>query len=75
MYVFAVAGDGAEAGLERLLAELDGRVGVVRQTGTAGDGGVVAARGDTEYVVDDGDGWRASGDGLSVGEADRKSVV
>ena len=69
MHVFAVAGDGAEAGLERLLAELDGRVGVVRRTGTAGDGGVVAARGDTEYVVDDGDEWRASGDGLSVGEA------
>ena len=52
MHVFAVAGDGAEAGLERLLAEFDGRVGVVRRTGTAGDGGVVAARGDTEYVVD-----------------------
>ena len=69
MHVFTVAGDGAEAGLERLLAELDGRVGVVRRTGTAGDGGIVAARGDTEYVVDDGDGWRASGNGLSVGEA------
>jgi len=69
MYVFAVAGDGAEAGLQRLVAELEGRVGVVRQTEAAGDGGVVAARGDTEYVLDDGDDWRASGDGLSMGEA------
>ncbi|PSP91976.1 molybdopterin synthase [Halobacteriales archaeon QS_1_68_44] len=67
MYAFVIAGDGAEAGLKRLLAELDGRVGVVRETEATGDGGVVAARGDTEYVVDDG--WRASGEGLSVAEA------
>jgi len=67
MYAFVVAGDGAEAGLKRLLAELEGRVGVVRETEATGDGGVVAARGDTEYVVDDG--WRASGEGLSVAEA------
>ena len=67
MYAFVIAGDGAEAGLKRLLAELNGRVGVVRETEATGDGGVVAARGDTEYVV--GDGWRASGEGLSVAEA------
>ena len=66
MYVFVIAGDGAEAGLKRLLAELEGRIGVVRETEATGDGGVVAARGDTEYVVDDG--WRASGEGLSVAE-------
>jgi molybdopterin synthase catalytic subunit len=34
---------------------------------TASDGGVTAARGDTEYVLEDG--WRATGDGLSLGDA------
>ena len=70
MYAFAVLGDGAEAGLERLLAALDGRVGVVRTDArrAAGDGGAAAlARGDTEYVLDDG--WRASGDDLPVSGA------
>jgi molybdopterin synthase catalytic subunit len=70
MHAFAVLGDEAEAGLERLLAALDGRVGVVRADArrAAGDGGAAAlARGDTEYVVDDG--WRASGDDLSVSGA------
>ncbi|WP_254839999.1 molybdopterin synthase [Natronomonas marina] len=66
MYVFAVLGEAAEAGLERLLAALDGRVGVVRTA--AGDGGTTAvARADTEYVLDDG--WRASGTDLSVPDA------
>ncbi|QLD90623.1 molybdopterin synthase [Natronomonas salina] len=66
MYAFAVLGDGAEDALERLLPELDGRVGTVRVGARSTDGGVAAVHGDTEYVLDDG--WRASGDGLTLGE-------
>ncbi|PSP47336.1 molybdopterin synthase [Halobacteriales archaeon QH_7_69_31] len=67
MQVFAVGGANAEAGLDRLLAALDGRVGVVRTAAArrAGDGGTAAlARGDTRYDLEDG--WRAEGDTLSV---------
>ena len=67
MQVFAVGGANAEAGLDRLLAALDGRVGVVRREAArrAGDGGTAAlARGDTRYDLQDG--WRAEGATLSV---------
>ena len=67
MQVFAVGGANAEAGLDRLLAALDGRVGVVRTAAArrAGDGGTAAlARGDTRYDLQDG--WRAEGATLSV---------
>jgi len=67
MQVFAVDGTNAEAGLERVLAALDGRVGVIRAAGTAaaGDGGTAAlARADTRYVL--GGGWRGQGGTLSV---------
>ena len=67
MQVFAVGGANAEAGLDRLLAALDGRVGVVRTKSArrAGDGGTAAlARGDTRYDLQDG--WRAEGATLSV---------
>jgi molybdopterin synthase catalytic subunit len=67
MYAFAVCGSDAEAALRRLAPELDGRLGVVRIGEAAADGGVAAARADTEYTLDDG--WRASGDGLSPGDA------
>ncbi|PSP67508.1 molybdopterin synthase [Halobacteriales archaeon QS_1_69_70] len=67
MQVFAVGGANAEAGLDRLLAALDGRVGVVRTAAArrAGDGGTAAlARGDTRYDLEDG--WRAEGATLTV---------
>ena len=66
MQVFAVGGANAEAGLDRLVAALDGRVGVVRtEARRAGDGGTAAlARGDTRYDLQDG--WRAEGATLSV---------
>jgi molybdopterin synthase catalytic subunit len=67
MQVFAVGGADAEAGLDRLVAALDGRVGVVRTAAArrAGDGGTAAiARGDTRYDLQDG--WRAEGATLSV---------
>jgi len=67
MQVFAVGGANAEAGLDRLVAALDGRVGVVRTAAArrAGDGGTTAiARGDTRYDLQDG--WRAEGATLSV---------
>jgi molybdopterin synthase catalytic subunit len=78
MDAFAVLGDDAERALERLLPELDGRVGMVRveradtdgeepnpsASNTASDGGVRAVRGATEYVLEDG--WRATGEGLSL---------
>ena len=67
MQVFAVGGANAEAGLDRLVAALDGRVGVVRTESArrAGDGGTAAlARGDTRYDLQDG--WRAEGATLSV---------
>ena len=67
MQVFAVGGANAEAGLDRLLAALDGRVGVVLTAAArrAGDGGTAAlARGDTRYDLEDG--WRAEGATLSV---------
>ncbi|MFQ3320035.1 MAG: molybdopterin synthase catalytic subunit [Natronomonas sp.] len=67
MHAFTVLGADAESALEQLLAELNGRVGTVRVEDATTDGGVVAARGDTEYVLDDG--WRASGDGLSLDDA------
>lgn len=67
MYAFALLGDGAEDALERLLPELDGRVGTVRLEARSTDGGVAAVRGDTEFVLDDG--WRASGRGLSLDDA------
>ena len=69
MYAFAVVGDGADDALERLLPRLDGRVGTVRvaPASTGADGGVAAGRGDTEYVLDDG--WRATGEGLSLDDA------
>ena len=77
MQAFAIVGDEADRGLERLLPSLEGRVATVR-TGTEGstgdlgdrgraaDGGVAAVRGDTEYVLDEG--WHGSGDELSVGD-------
>ena len=67
MQVFAVGGADAEAGLDRLLAAIDGRVGVVRTAAArrAGDGGTAAlARGDTRYDLQDG--WQAEGATLSV---------
>ncbi len=67
MYATAVLGADAESATARLLEELDGRVGIVRVEEASSDGGVSIARGSTEYVLDDG--WRASGDGLSVGDA------
>ncbi|QLD86715.1 molybdopterin synthase [Natronomonas halophila] len=67
MYAFAVSGADAEAALRRLAPALDGRLGVVRIGEAAADGGVAATRTDTEYTLDDG--WRASGDDLSPGDA------
>ena len=77
MQAFAIVGDEADRGLERLLPSLDGRVATVRtggpssaasqgDRGRAADGGVAAVSGDTEYVLDEG--WHGSGDGLSVGD-------
>jgi molybdopterin synthase catalytic subunit len=67
MYAFAVSGADAEAVFRRLAPALDGRLGVVRIGEAAADGGVAAARANTEYTLDDG--WRASGDDLSPGDA------
>ncbi len=69
MQVFAVVGEDAAAGIDRLLPALAGRVGVVRTDRTrAGDGGVAAlASADTRYDLEDG--WRADGDAMSVREA------
>jgi molybdopterin synthase catalytic subunit len=67
MYVFAVRGDDAERGLERLVSAVEGRIGTVRVESSVADGGVAAARGDTEFVI--GDGCRATGEELSVHDA------
>jgi molybdopterin synthase catalytic subunit len=67
MYAFAVAGEDAEAALGRLAPALEGRLGVVRIGEASTDGGVTAARADTEYTIDGG--WRATGDELSPDEA------
>jgi molybdopterin synthase catalytic subunit len=67
MYAFAVSGTDAEAALRRLAPALDGRLGVVRIGEAATDGGLAAARADTEYTLDGG--WQAVGDGLSPDEA------
>jgi molybdopterin synthase catalytic subunit len=67
MYAFAVLGEDAEATLERLLPELDGRVGTVRLEEARSDGSATVARGDTEYVL--GDGWRAAGEGMALDDA------
>jgi molybdopterin synthase catalytic subunit len=80
MYAFVLRGDDTERALERLRPSLDGRLGVVREP-PAADGGETAAPSgaafgpetgsgrpaDTAYVL--GDGWRASGDGVSLSDA------
>lgn len=68
MYTVSLLGSDADAAAPRLADAADGRVGVVRrEADTAVDGGQTLSRAATEYVVDDG--WRASGDGLSVRDA------
>jgi len=70
MYAFAVLGDEAEAVLRRLRPSLEGRVGIIRADGTpaAGDGGAAAlAAADTEYDL--AEGWRATGEDLTVRDA------
>jgi len=66
MYTVSVLGSDAEPAVSRLVEAAEGRVGTVRLD-TAADGGRTRARAATEYVVDDG--WRASGEGLSVRDA------
>jgi molybdopterin synthase catalytic subunit len=65
MHAFGIVGAGADRAADRVLEVLDGRAGLVRRAG--GDGGVQRARAATEYEL--GEGWRASGDGLSLLDA------
>jgi len=65
MYTVSLLGAEAERAAERLVAAVDGRAGIVRVGGT--DGGRRLARAATEYTV--GEGWRATGTGLSVRDA------
>ena len=66
MYTVSVCGSDAEPAVARLAEAVEGRVGIVRLEAAA-DGGQTLARAATEYVVDDG--WRASGEELSVRDA------
>lgn len=78
MYTFALLGGGAELALERLLAELDGSVGVVRAGDATEDltperrptraDGSVAGGVDTEYVFGDDDVTRRTDESLSIGD-------
>lgn len=67
MYATAVLGADAERAASRLVEAVEGRAGIVRVEDAETDGGVALARGSTEYTLENG--WRASGDGLSVGNA------
>ena len=67
MYAVSVLGTDVTRAVSRLVAAADGRVGIVRFETADTDGGITRARGDTEYVVDDG--WHANGTGLSVAGA------
>jgi molybdopterin synthase catalytic subunit len=67
MFAVSVLGTGATRAVARLSAAADGRVGIVRHEQTDTDGGVAAAKSETEYVVDDG--WHANGTDLSVVDA------
>jgi molybdopterin synthase catalytic subunit len=70
MQAVAISGPGADALADRLVAALDGRVGVVRRV--AEDGGAAAAErataADTVYTLG-AETWRAAGDGPSLREA------
>ena len=68
MYAVSLLGSDADAAAPRLADAAEGRIGIVRQgTDATPDGGQALSRAATEYVVDDG--WRASGEGLSVRDA------
>ena len=64
MYAFAVLGDDAERAAERLVADIEERVGVVRVGDAATGDGTTAGYGQTEYALDER--WRATGEGLSL---------
>jgi molybdopterin synthase catalytic subunit len=71
MHTFGIVGPDAEAACDRLVEALDGRVAVVRNTGTdsvreEADGGRQRARPTTEYDL--GAEWRAYGQTLSLEE-------
>ncbi len=68
MYTVSLLGSDADAAAPRLADAAEGRTGIVRRESNATpDGGQTLSRAATEYVVDDG--WRASGEGLSVRDA------
>ncbi|WP_435195870.1 molybdopterin synthase [Natronomonas sp. EA1] len=65
MHAFGIIGPDAEAVADSLVAELDGRVAVVRNA--AADGGLQSPRPATTYALDE-DGWQATGQGGSLHE-------
>jgi molybdopterin synthase catalytic subunit len=67
MHAISVVGSDTDAAIQRLVAAVDGRVGIVRLESASADGGQARARATTEYHVDEG--WRASGEDLSVRDA------